>query len=166
MGKPVPWGRDHHREFSRRIGKQATLLILVDDLPEQENRVVLDSDLTDSNGIPAPKLIYRYSENTKKMLDFGVERAVELMKAAGAEEVLINPRIREVFHLIGTARMGLNRETSVVSQWGQSHDISNLFIIDGSIFVTGGAANPTSTIQALALRIADHIDRNRRNILK
>ena len=163
VGIPVPWGESHHQEFKRRMGRLATLLVLADDLPEERNRIVLDEHLSDSDGIPAPKLIYSYSENTKKILDYGIQKGVELMEAAGAIDVLVNPRIREVFHLMGTARMGTDPETSVVNQWGQSHDIPNLFIIDGSIFVTGGAANPTSTVQALALRIADYICRKKRN---
>lgn len=166
VGKPVPWGAHHHDEFNRRMGKLATLLVLADDLPEEGNRIVLDDRLADSDGIPAPKLIYSYSENTKRILDFGVEKGSELLRAAGAIDVLVNPRVREVFHLMGTARMGNDPETSVVNKWGRSHDIANLFIIDGSVFVTGGSANPTSTVQALALRFADYISRNRREVLK
>jgi choline dehydrogenase-like flavoprotein len=58
---------------------------------------------------------------------------------------------------LGTARMGLDPERSVVNEWGRCHDVKNLFIVDGSIWVTAGGVNPTSTIQALALYIADSI---------
>ena len=58
---------------------------------------------------------------------------------------------------MGTARMGTNPATSVVNEWGRSHDVKNLFIIDGSLFVTSAGVNPTRTIQALALYIADTI---------
>jgi choline dehydrogenase-like flavoprotein len=58
---------------------------------------------------------------------------------------------------MGTARMGLDPATSVVNEWGRSHDVRNLFIIDGSVFVTSAGVNPTSTIQALALYVADAI---------
>ncbi len=60
-------------------------------------------------------------------------------------------------HLLGTARMGTDPERSVVSEWGRSHDVRNLFIVDGSIWVTSGGVNPTSTIQALALYVADQM---------
>ena len=63
-------------------------------------------------------------------------------------------------HLLGTARMGSDPERSVVNEWGRSHDVKNLFIVDGSVFVTGGGVNPTNTIQALALYIGDAIKRN------
>ena len=58
---------------------------------------------------------------------------------------------------MGTARMGADPATSVVNEWGRSHDVKNLFIIDGSIFVTSAGVNPTSTIQALALYVADQM---------
>ena len=58
---------------------------------------------------------------------------------------------------MGTARMGLKSQTSVVNEWGRSHDVKNLFVIDGSVFVTSAAVNPTRTIQAMALYIADTI---------
>jgi choline dehydrogenase-like flavoprotein len=59
--------------------------------------------------------------------------------------------------LLGTARMGHDPQRSVVNAWGRSHDVKNLFIIDGSVFVTSGGVNPTSTLQAIALYIADQM---------
>ena len=71
------------------------------------------------------------------------------------------PLMREAgWHLMGTARMGRDPKTSVVNERGQAHDVKNLFIVDGSIFVTAGGVNPTSTIQALALYVADSIKTN------
>ena len=63
------------------------------------------------------------------------------------------------WHLMGTARMGTDPARSVVNEWGRSHDVKNLFIVDGSIFVTSGGVNPTRTIQALALYVADSMKR-------
>ena len=60
---------------------------------------------------------------------------------------------------MGTARMGTDKDTSVVNEWGRCHDVKNLFIVDGSSFVTSAGVNPTRTIQALALYIADSIKR-------
>ena len=67
-------------------------------------------------------------------------------------------------HQMGTRRMGNNPDTSAVNGWGRSHDVKNLFIVDGSIFVTSGAVNPTSTYQALALYIGDSIKKNIANL--
>ena len=136
-----------------------------EDLPEEVNTVTLDPKLTDSNGIPAPKVTYRLSENSKRMMAHGVQRSTEALKAAGASQVISHGQVRETgWHLMGTARMGTAPEKSVVNEWGRSHDVRNLFIIDGSIFVTSGAVNPTSTIQALALYIADTMKKNLANL--
>jgi choline dehydrogenase-like flavoprotein len=66
--------------------------------------------------------------------------------------------------LLGTARMGADPARSVVNPWGRSHDVKNLFIVDGSLFVTSGGVNPTSTIQALALYIADQMKQRLANL--
>ena len=92
------------------------------------------------------------------MLDHGVERAKEALEAAGAKQLMWSRLRRNAgWHLLGTARMGDDPANSVVDRWGRSHDVPNLFIIDGSIFTTGACINPTPTIQALALRAADYI---------
>ena len=68
------------------------------------------------------------------------------------------------WHLLGTARMGTDPSRSVVNEWGRSHDVKNLFIVDGSVFVTSGGVNPTSTIQAIALYIADQMKQRLANL--
>ena len=72
--------------------------------------------------------------------------------------------LQQPWHLLGTARMGTDPERSVVNEWGRCHDVKNLFIVDGSILVTGGGVNPTSTIQALALYIADQMKQRLANL--
>ena len=163
---PIPWGSDHHRVFDERFGRTITVAMMGEDLPESHNRVDLDPTLTDGDGIPAPKVDYMMSENSLKMMDHGIGRATEVLQAAGAKEVLVNPLLGPAgWHLLGTARMGAHVGNSVVDGNGRSHDVKNLFIIDGSIFVTAGAVNPTSTIQALALHIADYFKQNARHLL-
>jgi choline dehydrogenase-like flavoprotein len=166
MTSPIPWGSGHHRVFDERFGKTISVAVIGEDLPESHNRVNLDPTLTDSDGIPAPKVDYSMSENSLKMMDHGIARATELLQAAGAKEVLVNPLLRAAgWHLLGTARMGAHVGNSVVDRYGRCHDVKNLFIIDGSIFVTAGGVNPTSTIQALALHIADYFKQNTRHLL-
>lgn len=158
MGQKVAWGEDHHDEFKQRFGHSVGIAIMSEDLPEEHNMVTLDSEMADSDGIPAPKINYTVSENTAKMLEHGVARATEIMEAAGATKVFSSTLRRNAgWHLLGTARMGEDPETSVVDRWGRTHDVSNLFIIDGSIFTTSACVNPTPTIQALALRTADYL---------
>ena len=155
-GSPIPWGDRHHSVFAERMGRTITIAVLGEDLPEEHNRVELDPELTDGDGIPAPKIMYVESENSRKLMEFGAERAAEALDAAGATDIHSNPLLRAAgWHLLGTARMGADPEQSVVDRFGACHDVKNLFIIDGSIFMTGGAVNPTSTIQALALYVAD-----------
>ena len=60
--------------------------------------------------------------------------------------------------------MGNDPERSVVNGWGRSHDVKNLFIVDGSVFVTSGGVNPTSSIQAIALYIADQMKQRLANL--
>jgi choline dehydrogenase-like flavoprotein len=91
------------------------------------------------------------------MMDFAPARGTDILRAAGAYDVEGGLHDRRGWHLMGTARMGNDPATSVVNAWGRSHDVRNLFIVDGSIFITSAGANPTHTIQALALYIADQI---------
>ena len=131
---------------------------ILEDLPEAHNRVTLDPALKDGNGVPAPRIDYVLGENSRRMIDFAVARGAEVLRAAGAYEVESEaPLERGGWHLMGTARMGNDPETSVVNAWGRCHDVRNLFIVDGSIFVTSAGVNPTHTIQALALYVADQI---------
>jgi choline dehydrogenase-like flavoprotein len=164
-GAPVPWGEQHRREFERSFGHTITISVICEDLPELENRVELDPQLADSDGIPAPRVIYRLGENSSKMIEHGVARAREVLEAAGATATYANHPARNTgWHLMGTARMGRDPETSVVNPWGRCHDVRNLFIVDGSIFVTSGGVNPCSTIQALALHCGDQIKKNLSNL--
>jgi choline dehydrogenase-like flavoprotein len=155
-GDRLPWGAAHRGEFARRFGHTASVAVIGEDLPEAHNRVTLDDHLTDGDGIPAPRVSYRLSENSRAMLAHGVERATEVLRAAGASAIEATPLLRPAgWHLMGTARMGTDPRTSVVDARGRCHDVPNLYVVDGSILVTGGAVNPTSTIQALALYIAE-----------
>ena len=156
----LPWGADHHREMRRHFGNMIGIGVCCEDLPEEVNRVTLDATLTDSDGIPAPKITYRLGENSRRMLDHGVARAVEALQAGGATGWHIEAPLRPAgWHLLGTARMGTDPKRSVVNEWGRAHDVRNLFIVDGSVFVTSGGVNPTTTIQAVALYIADQMKR-------
>ncbi|ORA33677.1 GMC family oxidoreductase [Mycobacterium aquaticum] len=129
-----------------------------EDLPEEHNRVTLSQTLVDSDGLPAPKVEYRVSENTRKLLKFTVEQMVKAHEAAGAKRVITQELwVDQPGHLLGTARMGDDPKTSVVDSYGKCHDVDNLYIADGSIFVTSGSANPTCTITALALRVGKKV---------
>ena len=161
----VPWGDEHHTEYRRIFNRSTGMVAICEDLPEAHNRVTLDPTLVDSNGIPAPKITYKLSDNSRRMLDHAVARATEALRAAGAYEVASEtPLAVGGWHLMGTARMGSDPTRSVVNEWGRSHDVKNLFIVDGSIFVTSAGVNPTATIQALTLYIADAMKKRLANL--
>jgi choline dehydrogenase-like flavoprotein len=159
------FGPAFHKRLSKRFGRYTEWGITTEDLPDDNNTVTLDPDVTDSDGIPAAKMHYTIGENCERMLKFNVERAIEAHQAAGAVEVHPIPVVRHsAWHLLGTATMGSDPATSVVDQWGRAHDVPNLFVIDGSVFVTSTGVNPTATIMAIALRSMRHLAENRHSI--
>ncbi len=163
-GNVAPWGVGHHDWFRQHFDRGFGILCVGDDLPLTENRVTLSATMTDSDGLPAPRIEYALHPNDVRMTDFAVDRAVELAEAADAFDIMVNRwtipdrgYAPPAWHLLGTCRMGSDPQESVVNQWGQSWDISNLYIMDGSVLPTGGAVNPTSTIGAVTLRNAQHL---------
>ena len=133
-----------------------------EDLPEESNRVTLDPELKDSDGLPAPKIRYVTSENTKRIFDFGLDRALETHETAGASKSWVVSRNFTSGHNLGTAKMGDDPATSVVNRYGRAHDVPNLFVFDGSTWPTSAGMNPTATIAALALRNTDALIESRR----
>ena len=161
----LPWGEGHHAAFRQMFDKSAAICAVCEDLPEEHNRVTLDPDMTDSHGIPAPKINYVLGENSINMLAHAGERSTEVLRAAGAS--FVTPTVTSGVasgHVMGTTRMGTDPERSVVNEWGRSHDVKNLFVADSSMFVTSGGVNPTSTLQALALYVADNIKQRLANL--
>jgi choline dehydrogenase-like flavoprotein len=130
-------------------------------LPLETNSVELDPKLKDAWGMPAMRVTYKDHPDDLATVRFLQARAEEIMHAAGALKVTsapIKPQTGSV-HLLGTCRMGDDPAQSIVDRYHRSHDITNLFICDGSSFVTSGRGQPTQTIQALAFRAAEHIAR-------
>jgi choline dehydrogenase-like flavoprotein len=154
----VPWGRNHHARFEQLFGHVVTCAVLIEDLPHPTNMVRLSERDSDRFGVPSPQMVYELDDNTMRMSKHGIERSSEVLREAGASEVLTMDVLPMAgFHLMGTARMGDDPSRSVVDSYGRAHDVPNLFVADGSLFTTSAGVNPTPTIQALALRVADHI---------
>ena len=121
--------------------------------------MTLDPDLRDKWGRPALRCTYKDHPDDIATMRFFLERSLELLDAAGAKQVTSRP-ITETegnVHLLGTCRMGNDATTSVVDRNNRSHDVPNLFMVDGSSLVTGGRGQPTMTIMALAFRAADYM---------
>ena len=146
------WGWGLRREMMD-YNHWAAFGVLGEILPWPENRVTLSED-TDRFGLRVAHVSFNLHDNDKKLIKFGKEKTMDVMRAAGATEVVQEARYA---HLVGAARMGKDPRSSVVDGFGRSHDIPNLFICDGSIMPTQGSANPGLTIQALAARTADYL---------
>ncbi len=129
-------------------------------LPAEVNAIALDPALKDAWGLPAIRTTYQDHPQDVKLYRWFQDRAVDMLEAAGATAVHRDP-IGDTpgfaVHLLGTCRMGNDPKTSVVDKYHRAHDVRNLFIVDGSSFVTSGRGQPTLTIQALAFRAAHFI---------
>ena len=133
------------------------VMVVAEDLPEPAQRVTLTGE-TEADGLPGVRVEYTVSENARLILDFGLDRAEEVLRAAGAHRVVRVPLAPLTgWHLLGTARMGTDPATSVTDARGRMHEVPNVVVADGSLFPTAGAVNPGATIGALALRIADGV---------
>ena len=129
-------------------------------LARYENYVDLDPAVKDRWGIPALRFHYKFGDNEKKMAEDMADTAQEMFTEAGLEIVGVNRRVLTEgwsIHELGTARMGADSKTSVLNQFQQSHDVKNLFVVDGSSHVSASCQNPTWTIMALAWRSCDHL---------
>jgi choline dehydrogenase-like flavoprotein len=128
-------------------------------LPLESNAVSLDPDIKDEWGMPAIRVTYRDHPDDLANARFLQDRGAEILHAAGALRVdkgPVNPQTSSS-HLLGTCRMGDDPAKAVIDRYHRSHDVPNLFLCDGSSFVTSGRGQPTMTIQALAFRAAEHI---------
>jgi len=155
------WGREFKEMLANNYTRQMTILGSTTSLAQDRNNITLDPVHKDRFGRPALRLTYRDHDDDLAMMDFLRIKALELFDAAGAKQSWsfpVEPQ-RGGAHLLGTCRMGDDPATSVVNRYHRSHDVENLFICDGSSFVTSGRGQPTMTIMALAFRAAEHIAR-------
>ena len=129
-------------------------------LARYENYVDIDPVVKDRRGIPVLRFHYKFGDNEKKMAEDMADTAREMFEEAGFEIVEMSRRILTEgwsIHELGTARMGRDPKTSVLNQFQQSHDVKNLFVVDGSSHVSASCQNPTWTIMALAWRSCDYL---------
>jgi len=153
------WGKAHKDMLRHNFTRRMSVLGSTTSLALESNNITLDPELKDAIGRPAMRITYSDHADDLAMATFLQDRAVEIMEAAGANNVWRDPVLKTdvLAHLLGTCRMGDDPETSVVDRYHRSHEIPNLFICDGSSLVTSGRGQPTMTIQALAFRASEHI---------
>jgi choline dehydrogenase-like flavoprotein len=129
-------------------------------LARYENHVRIDKNVVDAWGIPTLHIDIAYSDNEAELTRDAIACAQEMYEAAGIEMVAIQEKMfppGHSIHEVGTARMGDDAKTSVLNKWNQSWDVKNLFVMDGSCFVSSGCQNPTLTILALAMRSSEYL---------
>jgi choline dehydrogenase-like flavoprotein len=129
-------------------------------LPRYENHVSIDKTTVDAWGIPALHIHAKYTDNELNMSRDAMETSLAFAEACGVDVLATNPVPNPPgysIHELGTCRMGDDPKTSVLNKWNQSHDIKNLFVVDGSAFVTSGWQNPTMTISALSMRASEYL---------
>lgn len=153
---PGGWGRRLTRVLER-YRDLAALLIVGEDPPRPDNRITLHPTRKDRYGLPVPVVRYMHHPNSRKLLRYALDAGHRMYASLGAGQIFDMVDVFPATHNMGTARMGDDPALSVCNRWGQTHDITNLFITDGSLFPTVGCENPTLTIVALALRQADYI---------
>ncbi len=150
------WGDDLERKIRERFGYYLSISAGTDQLPDERNRVDLDPVLTDYFGQPIPLVTYGFDDYTARTLKQAAEVIQHILEEAGATQIT-EPQQWWPGHHMGTTRMGSDPETSVVDASLRTHDVPNLYLVTTGCFVTGGVANPTLTLSALALRLGDHL---------
>ena len=152
---PGAWGRSFTSAMDG-YENMAGMWIVGEDMPQEANRITLSDTVRDQFGLPAPNVHFDDHPNDVAMRKHAYRQGEAIYRAAGATRTFPTPPYPST-HNLGTNRMSEHARDGVVNRHGQTHDIANLFISDGSQFTTGAAENPTLTIVALAIRQADHI---------
>jgi choline dehydrogenase-like flavoprotein len=162
--RPDLFGNDLHH-FMRTAAKHlATMTFTGEDLPKPENRLVLNPSRRDHHGFPLARVTHDFGANDLKCYDAGLEEGQEVFKAAGAYEVWTSSRVH--MYAMGGVIMGAERQSSVINEYGQIHDIPNLFVAGPLLFPTSGAVNPCFTVTAVTARIANYIIENWASVTK
>ncbi len=152
---PGAWGRSFTSALDGYVN-MAGMWLVGEDMPREDNRITLDPAAKDQYGLPVASVHFDDHPNDVAMRAHAYGQGRALYEAVGAVRTFPTPPYPST-HNLGTNRMSAKAEDGVVNKHGQTHDIANLFISDGSQFTTGGAENPTLTIVSLAIRQADFI---------
>ncbi|MBI3471388.1 MAG: GMC family oxidoreductase, partial [Candidatus Solibacter usitatus] len=158
LPKDVPrWGEGFKSALARYFTRSMTLLAHTSCLAVESNSISLDPEVKDAWGLPALRLTFKNHPDDLNVQRFLRDRMVEILEAAGAQKIWADDAEDLVYtgHLMGSCRMGNDPRTSVVNKNHRAHDVPNLFLVDGSSFVTSGRQQPTCTIAALAYRAAE-----------
>lgn len=154
------WGAEAKQVDRDYFNHSMAVAMVLHDMPQHDNRVDLDDSVVDAWGLPVARITLTPHENDLAQGRFLVDRCGEILEAAGGKDVTkvyAEKVTGNCSHQHGTARMGDDPETSVTDRHCRTHEVDNLFIVDGSPFPTATGANPTLTIMANAWRVAEFI---------
>ena len=152
---PGAWGADFTAAMDE-YENMAGMWLVGEDMPQESNAISLHASEKDQFGLPVPNVHFDDHPNDVAMRNHAFKQGSAVYEAVGAKRVIETPPYPST-HNLGTCRMSAKAADGVCNGFGQTHDVKNLFISDGSQFTTGGAENPTLTIVTLAIRQADHI---------
>jgi choline dehydrogenase-like flavoprotein len=158
------WGEGFKNALGHYFTHSMSLLTHTTCLAVQSNSIDLDPNLKDAWGLPALRMTFKNHPDDLKVMAFFRDRMREILETAGAQKIWGGDVAELTFsgHLMGTCRMGNDPRSSVIDKYHRTHDVRNLFLVDGSSFVTCARQQPTCTIAALAYRAADYIAREAR----
>jgi len=158
---PMRWKDVYDGQFRRILDRILTRQLVIsfgaEMAPSPDNRVTLDKEVKDYFGNPVSNLFLSESEDDTKTRDEGKEIVRRIHHRLGTQGVKELPGNIWSHHHMGTCRMGDNPRTSVVDRDLRVHGTRNLFVAGSSVFVTSGSANPTLSLTALSLRLADYL---------
>jgi len=152
---PGGWGRSFTSAMDG-YDHMAGMWLVGEDMPQETNRITLHPTAKDKYGLPVANVHFDDHANDIAMRSHAYAQGSKVYEAVGATR-LFHTTPYPSTHNLGTNRMSANARDGVVNKFGQTHEVKNLFVSDGSQFTTGAACNPTLTIVALALRQADYI---------
>jgi gluconate 2-dehydrogenase alpha chain len=162
-GTPA-WGADWKKAVVKHYNHTSVLTIHGSSISTRQNYLDLDPTYKDAWGLPLLRITFDFPENDLKMSTFVTQKAVEIGKAMGAQQVVGSPRKGpynatqyQTTHNTGGTVMGTDPSTSVVNRYLQSWDVHNVFVIGASNFPQNASYNPTDTVGALAYWAADAI---------
>jgi gluconate 2-dehydrogenase alpha chain len=160
-----PFGTDFKRLMRSSIlrDRLAGCSLVGEDLPYLDHTVTLDPMVKDVFGLPVARITWSLGPYEQVAQQFYIPVVKKMMTTAGAKVALAVPDtinsggVPTGSHVMGGMMMGADAATSVTDPYGRVHGLDNVYVADGSVFVTSGAHNPTNTIMAVALRNMRHL---------
>ena len=158
LAQDDPHGARSRTALDEQTSRHVQLASLVEQLPSAANRIALDPHEKDRYGVPLPRIHFDIGGYARNGLAAARAAHDAVFARLGASAVRHKDEFQGAGHIIGTCRMGADAKTSVVDANLCAHDHANLFVVGSAVFPTSGTANPTLTIAALALRLAERLE--------